>query len=75
MFPSTSSWETLRLSGNKIHCSPRDQSLQGVLAMMTEQARKTSLENKRLRNNDYFAITPSCSHITMLTKNPATGLV
>ena len=27
MFPSTSSWETLRLSGNKIHCSPRDQSL------------------------------------------------
>ena len=27
MFPSTSSWETLRFSGNKIHCSPRDQSL------------------------------------------------
>ena len=27
MFPSTSSRETLRLSGNKIHCSPRDQSL------------------------------------------------
>ena len=27
MFPLTSSWETLRLSGNKIHCSPRDQSL------------------------------------------------
>ena len=23
MFPSTSSWETLRFSGNKIHCSPR----------------------------------------------------
>ena len=27
MFPSTSSRETLRVSGNKIHCSPRDQSL------------------------------------------------
>ena len=27
MFPSTSSRETLRISGNKIHCSPRDQSL------------------------------------------------
>ena len=26
-FPSTSSRETLRFSGNKIHCSPRDQSL------------------------------------------------
>ena len=26
MFPSTSSRETLRFSGNKIHCSPRDQS-------------------------------------------------
>ena len=27
MFPSTSSWEALRFLGNKIHCSPRDQSL------------------------------------------------
>ena len=27
MFPSTSSRETLRFSENKIHCSPRDQSL------------------------------------------------
>ena len=27
MSPSTSSRETLRFSGNKIHCSPRDQSL------------------------------------------------
>ena len=27
MFPSTSSRETLKFSGNKIHCSPRDQSL------------------------------------------------
>ena len=27
MFPLPLSWETLRSSGNKIHCSPRDQSL------------------------------------------------
>ena len=27
MFPSTSSRKTLRFSGNKIHCFPRDQSL------------------------------------------------
>ena len=27
LFPSTLSRETLRFSGNKIHCSPRDQSL------------------------------------------------
>ena len=27
MFPSTSSRETMRFSGSKIHCSPRDQSL------------------------------------------------
>ena len=45
------------------------------LAMMTEPARKTSLENKHLRNCDCFAIIPSCSHFTILTKNPATGFV
>ena len=27
LFPSTLSWETLRFLGNKIHCSPQDQSL------------------------------------------------
>ena len=27
VFPETKSRETLRFSGNKIHCSPRDQSL------------------------------------------------
>ena len=43
--------------------------------MVTETARKTSLKSKHLRNCDCFAIIPSCSHFTMLTKNPATGLV
>ena len=31
MFPETKSRETLRLEGNKIHCSPRDQSLSDLL--------------------------------------------
>ena len=43
--------------------------------MMMEPARKTSLENKHLRNCDYFAIIPSCLHFAILTKNTATGLV
>ena len=46
-----------------------------VLAMMTEMARETSLKNEHLRNCDYFAIILSCSHFTMLKKNPANGLV
>ena len=32
-------------------------------------------KNKHFRYCDYFAIIPSCSHFTMLTKNPATGFV
>ena len=47
----------------------------GVLAMMTATVRKTSVESKHLRNCDCFAIIPSCSHFTMLTKSPTTGLV
>ena len=35
-----------------------------------EFSRKTSLENKHLRQCDYFEIISSCSHFTMLTKNP-----
>ena len=43
MFPSTSSRETLRFSGNKIHCFPRDQSLSDLLYSKTKQ-------NKILKN-------------------------
>ena len=46
-----------------------DIKKKGVLAMMTEPARKTSLKNKHLRNCDYFAIIPSCLHFTMLKKS------
>ena len=31
MFPETKSRETLRFEGNKMHCSPRDQSLSDLL--------------------------------------------
>ena len=34
MFPSTSSRETLRFPGNKIHCSPRHQSLIKCLLLL-----------------------------------------
>ena len=69
---------TLRASLAAIYhliSNARSWNNQGVLAMMTEAARKTSLKKKHLRNCDYFAIIPSCSHYTMLTKNPATELV
>ena len=37
MFPKTKSRETLRFEGNKIHCSPRDQSLSYLLHSKTKQ--------------------------------------
>ena len=46
MFPSTLSWETLRFSGNKIHCSPRDQSLRDLLDS------KANGSNRWKTNND-----------------------
>ena len=37
MFPETKSRETLRFEENKIHCSPRDQSLSILLYSKTKQ--------------------------------------
>ena len=37
MFPETKWRETLRFEGNKIHCSPRDQSLSDLLYSKTKQ--------------------------------------
>ena len=37
MFPGTKSRKTLRFEGNKIHCSPRDQSLSDLLYWKTKQ--------------------------------------
>ena len=42
MFPETKSRETLRLEGNKIHCSPRDQLLSDLLYSKT----KAKFENR-----------------------------
>ena len=49
MFPLTSSRETLRFEGNKIHCSPRDQSLSDLLYSKTKQKQnlKTALRFQR----------------------------
>ena len=46
------------------------RSVKGVLAMMTEKTRKTSLKNKNLRNCDYFAIIPCCSHFYNVNEEP-----
>ena len=43
MFPETKSRETLRFEGNKIYCSPRDQSLSDLLYSKTK--RKKILNN------------------------------
>ena len=42
MFPSTSSRETLRFSGNKIHCSLRDQLLSVYLYQYSNMAPRLS---------------------------------
>ena len=43
MFPETKSRGTLRFEENKIHCSPRDQSLSDLLYSKTKQDFKTVL--------------------------------
>ena len=51
MFPNTKSRETLRFEGNKIHRSPRDQSLSDLLYSKTKQKQnlKTALRFQRSR--------------------------
>ena len=51
IFPETKSRETLRFEGNKIHCSPRDQSLSDLLYSETKQKQnlKTALRFQRSR--------------------------
>ena len=52
MFPETKSRETLKFEGNKIHCSPRDQSLSDLLYSKTKpqkQNLKTALRFQPLR--------------------------
>ena len=51
MFPETKSREKLRFEGNKIRCSPRDQSLRDLLYSKTKQKQnlKTALRFQPLR--------------------------
>ena len=51
MFPSTSSRETLRFEGNKLHCSLRDPSLSDLLYSKTKQKQnlKTAPKFQRSR--------------------------
>ena len=49
MFPSTSSRETLRFSGNKIHCSPRDQSLSVKCCQSENSTHDRTLEDLYLK--------------------------
>ena len=44
MFPETKSRETLRFEGNKIHCSPRDQSLSDLFIY-------SKIKRKQILNN------------------------
>ena len=54
--------ETLRSEGNKIHCSPRDQSLSDLLYSKTKQKQnlKTTLKFQRSR-----ATTVNISRVTV----------
>ena len=64
MFPSTSSRETLRFSGNKTHYSPRDQSLSDLLYSKTKQKQnlKTALRFQRSRTTavNISQVTVNC---------------
>ena len=57
MFPSTSSRETLRFSGNKIHCSTRDQSLSVNIC-------STSTKNNSSQQQCLFTFNPNYFHST-----------
>ena len=62
MFPETSSRETLRFKGNKIQCSPRDQSLSDLLYSKTKQ--KQNLKTA-LRFQQSHATAVNISRVTM----------
>ena len=45
MFPETKSRETLRFEGNKIHCSPKDQSLSDLLFSKANESNRWKTNN------------------------------
>lgn len=72
-FSLLSGWRGLRNSPGRLLALWK--SYHRASAMIMETARKTSFENKNLRNCDYFKIIPICSHFTIMAKNATTGLV
>ena len=80
MFPSTSSRETLRFERNKIHCSPRDQSLSDLLYSKTEQKQnlKTALRFQWSRATavNISQVTVNCFpfDVIVLAMLPAYGI-
>ena len=64
MFPETKSRETLRFEGNKIHRSPRDQSLSDLLYSKTKQKQnlKTTLrfQSSRATAVNISRVTVNC---------------
>ena len=64
MFPETKSRETLRFEGNKIHRSPRDQSLSDLLYSKTKQKQnlKTALrfQSSRATAVNISRVTLNC---------------
>ena len=56
MFPETKSRETLRFEGNKIHCSPRDQSLRDLLYSKANGSNRWKTINQMMCNSgQHFA--------------------
>ena len=67
MFPSTSSQETLRFSGNKIHCSPRDQSLSDLSDLLYSKASESN--RWKTNNHDIDKKRATAVNISRVTVN------
>ena len=80
MFPETKSRETLRFEGNKIHCSPRDQSLSDLLCSKTKQKQnlKTVLrfQSSRATAVNISRVTVNCFpfDVIVFAMLPALGI-
>ena len=56
MFPSTSFRETFRFEGNKIHCSPREQSLRDLLYSKTNGSKWLKTNNHSIDKGSATAV-------------------
>ena len=55
MFPETKLRETLRFEGNKIHCSPRDQSLRDLLHSKANGSNRKTINQIMCNSGQHFA--------------------